>query len=106
LTGAAAIIEAAEKRKPFKKVRENYRIDYTTQALAFYVREPFISRASQATMVAGVIRKDMPLIVTSQMPSGGVIFSDGIEKDFLAFDSGTTATICVADRHLALVVRA
>jgi NAD kinase len=106
LTGAAAIIEAAEKRKPFKKVRENYRIDYTTQALAFYVREPFISRASQATMVAGVIRKDMPLIVTSQMPSGGVIFSDGIEKDYLAFDSGTTATISVADRHLALVVQA
>jgi hypothetical protein len=57
-------------------------------------------------MVAGVIRKDMPLIVTSQMPSGGVIFSDGIEKDYLAFDSGTTATISVADRHLALVVQA
>ena len=40
------------------------------------------------------------------MPSGGVIFSDGVEKDFLAFDSGTTATICVADRKLNLVVNA
>jgi hypothetical protein len=38
------------------------------------------------------------------MPSGGVIFSDGVEQDFLAFESGTTATINIADRKLNLVV--
>ncbi len=34
----------------------------------------------------------------SLMPENGVIFSDGIESDFLEFTSGITATISVADR--------
>jgi NAD kinase len=106
LTGAAAIIEATENTEPFLQARENYRFDYREESLVYYVREPFISRASQATLITGTIREDQPLLVTSQMPSGGVIFSDGVEKDFLAFDSGTTATICVADRKLNLVVNA
>ena len=106
LTGAAAMIEATENTEPFLQARENYRFDYREESLVYYVREPFISRASQATLITGTIREDQPLLVTSQMPSGGVIFSDGVEKDFLAFDSGTTATICVADRKLNLVVNA
>lgn len=105
LTGSAAIIEATEFAEPFRNARENYRFDYRDESLAYYVREPFISRSSQATLITGTIRDGQPLIVTSQMPSGGVIFSDGIEKDFLAFDSGTTATISVADRKLNLVVK-
>jgi hypothetical protein len=38
------------------------------------------------------------------MAENGVIFSDGIEKDFLEFNSGTKATIGVAEKHGALVV--
>jgi NAD kinase len=106
LTGSAAVVESREECKALQKTREDYRFDYRKEALAFFVREPFISRASQASLVTGVIRKDLPLEITSQMPSGGVIFSDGIERDFLAFDSGTTATISVADRKLELVVQA
>jgi hypothetical protein len=105
LTGSAAIIEATEKKKPFRQARERYRFDYRAESLAYYVREPFISRSSQATLITGTVRDGQPLIVTSQMPSGGVIFSDGVEQDFLAFDSGTTATITVADRKLNLVVK-
>ena len=96
----------SENTEPFLQARENYRFDYREESLVYYVREPFISRASQATLITGTIRENQPLLVTSQMPSGGVIFSDGVEKDFLAFDSGTTATICVADRKLNLVVNA
>jgi len=106
LTGSAAIIEATENTEPCQQARDNYRFDYREESLVYYVREPFISRSSQATLITGTIREDQPLLVTSQMPSGGVIFSDGVEKDFLAFDSGTTATICVADRKLNLVVNA
>lgn len=106
LTGSAAIIEAKENTEPCQQARDNYRFDYREESLVYYVREPFISRSSQATLITGTIREDQPLLVTSQMPSGGVIFSDGVEKDFLAFDSGTTATICVADRKLNLVVNA
>jgi hypothetical protein len=43
------------------------------------------------------------MIVVSEMPENGVIFSDGIEADFLEFNSGTKATIEVAERHGMLV---
>jgi hypothetical protein len=38
------------------------------------------------------------------MPENGVIFSDGIEADFLEFSSGMVASIGVADRCGRLVV--
>lgn len=50
-----------------------------------------------------VSRKE-PLRITSQMPDYGVIFSDGIESDYLAFNSGMEAIIDVSDRSGHLVV--
>ena len=38
------------------------------------------------------------------MPESGVIFSDGIEADYLGFSSGMVARIGVADRSGRLVV--
>jgi hypothetical protein len=104
LTGASAVIEGFERRnKPFQKAREEYRFDYRSEWLRFHVREPFVSRASEASIILGTIDSQSPLTVTSRMPSGGVIFGDGVEQDFLTFDSGTTATITIADRKLRLV---
>ncbi|SFE62890.1 hypothetical protein SAMN04487969_104252 [Paenibacillus algorifonticola] len=40
----------------------------------------------------------------SQMPEDGVIFSDGVESDFLTFHSGLEATIGPADRQGHLVI--
>lgn len=37
------------------------------------------------------------------MPENGVVFSDGIEADFLQFNSGTQATIGIARRRGRLV---
>jgi hypothetical protein len=37
------------------------------------------------------------------MAENGVIFSDGIENDFLEFNSGTQATIEIAERKGVLV---
>jgi hypothetical protein len=39
----------------------------------------------------------------SGMAEHGVIFSDGIEKDFLEFNSGTQASIGIAERKGILV---
>jgi hypothetical protein len=39
----------------------------------------------------------------SHMPESGVIFSDGIESDSLAFNSGAVATIRAARRQTRLV---
>jgi len=39
-----------------------------------------------------------PLALRSMMPENGVIFSDGMEADFLNFTSGLVASISVAER--------
>ena len=72
--------------------------------LCFTVREPFPSKTSSASLVFGTITGDEPLILVSQMAEHGVIFSDGIENDFLEFNSGTEATITTAERKGQLVV--
>lgn len=71
--------------------------------LRFAVREPFPSVATQTNLVFGEPNRQSPLSVRSLMPENGVIFSDGIESDFLEFTSGLTATISVADRVGRLV---
>ncbi|OBZ92022.1 sugar kinase [Pararhizobium polonicum] len=66
--------------------------------LYFTVREPFPARSSQASLVFGRVTRESPLRIVSQMPDYGVIFSDGVEKDFLQFNSGMEAVIQLADR--------
>lgn len=72
--------------------------------LQFTVREPFPSTTSQASIVFGSIAHNQQLLITSKMPQNGVIFSDGIESDFLEFCSGSKATISVAEKCGQLVV--
>jgi len=72
--------------------------------LMWVVREPFVSRHSTANFVLGTLEDQQELIVGSQMPSDGVIFSDGIEEDFLEFHSGCIAHFSVAQQQANLVV--
>lgn len=72
--------------------------------LYFTVREPFPSRTTSADLVFGRINSSMPLRITSQMPEEGVIFSDGVESDYLEFNSGVEATISLAEKRGRLVV--
>ena len=72
--------------------------------LVYVVREPFASRSSQAALVAGVVEPGQALTIESLMPTGGVIFSDGVEADALAFDAGAVATIGAAAQRTTLVV--
>jgi hypothetical protein len=72
--------------------------------LFFVVREPFISKHSQANIVAGVIKQGELLTIESHMPQNGIIFSDGIQSDFLKFNSGTIAEIGIAKEKATLVI--
>jgi NAD kinase len=81
-----------------------WRMEWEDPRLAFVVREPFISKHSSASLVAGFVEAQGELVLESRMPSGGVIFSDGVEEDFLAFNAGATAHVRPAAQRARLVV--
>jgi NAD kinase len=83
---------------------KSMRLDWEDRRLLFVVREPFVSRHSQAGIVAGILAAQQSLELDSLMPSGGVIFSDGIEADYLQFNSGSKVTVRAADETAQLVV--
>ncbi len=80
------------------------RLPWEDRRLLYVVREPFLSRHSQAAIVAGMLRPGEELSLESLMPSGGVIFSDGMEADFLNFNSGASAQVRAAEQRARLVV--
>jgi NAD kinase len=84
---------------------DSIQLDWEDRRLAWMVREPFASRHSQANLVAGILPEGQELVVESLMPENGVIFSDGIESDFLPFASGTIARIKASDQRAQLVVK-
>lgn len=101
LAGTAGILESISGNKAefgFKAM------DWNSNSLVFSVREPFPTKTTQAQLVFGEISSNSPLRITSYMPENGVIFSDGMESDFLQFNSGMVATISLAEKKGQLVV--
>ena len=101
VVGSAAIAQAA--------LAEPGETDYTplpwdAYCLRFAVREPFPSKTSQTDLVFGEIGRAQTLNLRSLMPENGVIFSDGIESDFLQFNAGTEAIIAVAEKRGRLAI--
>lgn len=80
------------------------RLGWEDPRLMFVVREPFVSRHSRAGIVAGIVDPQDELRLESAMPLGGVIFSDGVEADYLTFNSGAVARIRAAPQRARLVV--
>lgn len=80
------------------------RMPWEDRRLIYVVREPFLSRHSQAGIVAGMLESGNELVMESLMPSGGAAFSDGMEADFLQFNSGAIATVRAAEQRARLVV--
>jgi NAD kinase len=96
--GVAGLLEGCGRSlKPLQLAWEDER-------LAFVVREPFVSKTSQAGIVAGLIGADSELLLESLTPENGAIFSDGIEVDYVSFNSGAIAHIRVAQKKTHLVV--
>lgn len=72
--------------------------------LVFVVREPFLSKSSNIKLTSGLLQQGEELIIESQMPKDGVIFSDGILSDYMHFNSGSIVTVRVADETAKLVM--
>lgn len=71
--------------------------------LGVFVREPWPSLATGASITCGPVEAGAPLVITSQMNEGGVIFADGLEQDRLDFGWGRRVTVTVSDQTLNLV---
>jgi hypothetical protein len=95
--GIHKFLERDNSVKKYAKLKDNQ--------LMFAVREPFASRKTKVETTAGIISGQSKLIVQSYMPNNGLIFSDGIETDFLKFNAGAIATIGIAAEKANLEVR-
>jgi hypothetical protein len=86
------------------QIREKTALEWDSRRLYFSVREPWPSKTSSADIAFGQVTDEEPLTLVSYMPEDGVIFSDGIQSDYVQFNSGTQATISVAEKMGHLVV--
>lgn len=100
MAGAAAIASALTGQQVQTAAPFRHDADY----LYFTVREPFPSTSSQAGLVIGKVTGDKPLTIVSLMAEAGVIFSDGIESDYLEFNAGARAVIAPAAKKGRLIV--
>jgi len=89
-------VEKDNSKKKYAKLKDNQ--------LMFAVREPFASKKTQIETSVGIITEQSKLVIQSFMPNNGLIFSDGIETDFLKFNSGAIATIGIASEKANLVM--
>ena len=80
------------------------KLNWNENKLVFVVREPFLSKTSKTDIGYGIITKKSTLKIESNMPNNGVIFSDGIESDFLNFNSGSIVEIGISNEKANLVV--
>ena len=102
ITGATGVTQASGNASGV--VASDTRFPWESDFLYFTVREPFPSNTTGTSLIFGQVTPERPLVLESQMGENGVIFSDGIEHDFLEFNSGTKATISLASRKGNLVV--
>ena len=101
--GAAGVVESLGGK--IIPPPDGGRLSWDSDRLVYSVREPFPSISTQASIVHGTVTSKVPLKVTSQMASNGIVFSDGVEDDYLEFNSGAEVTICAASRKAVLIVK-
>jgi len=77
---------------------------WDSPGLLFAVREPYAGSEDSAGPVFGRVDAQAPLRLESRMAEDGVIFSDGMLDDAIAFNAGAQVEIGLADRVGRLVV--
>jgi hypothetical protein len=99
------------KKRPVLKKKEYGPSDlanvvgkWSSTELLFAVREPFPSKTTGTNLIFGKVGAGETLRIESLMGENGIIFSDGIESDFIDFNSGTEAVITLAGKKGRMVV--
>jgi hypothetical protein len=75
----------------------------TERRLAFFVREPFPSRATGTAVEQGSLAEGEALTVVSEMNELGTVFGDGIEDDRLELGWGMRLQVALAPGLLNLI---
>ena len=75
----------------------------TERRLAFFVREPFPSRATGTAIEQGTLAEGEALTVVSEMNELGTVFGDGIEDDRLELGWGMRLQVALAPGLLNLI---
>ncbi|MCP4970557.1 MAG: sugar kinase [Arcobacter sp.] len=101
ITGAVKIVGEGIKEK--QDVIDTS-FDWSSKYLQYSVREPFPSNTTGTSLVFGTISSNKKMILTSMMGNNGVIFSDGIESDFIEFNSGSSVEISIAEKKGFLII--
>lgn len=78
--------------------------DPEEKVLAWFVREPWPSVYTGASVTRGLLRPGRSIELRSEMGEGGVIFADGIESDHLEFLNGHMLRVCAAEQTLNLLM--
>ena len=102
LAGASKISTGCSGKEVELRQKEEFR--WNSDFLYYTVREPYPSKWTSDTMVFGKIDKTNSLKIQSLMPENGVIFSDGVEEDYIEFNSGNEAVISIANHKGLLIV--
>jgi NAD kinase len=76
----------------------------TSNELVFVVREPFPSPNTGTKLVTGRVVPGKPLAVSSEMPDGGYIFSDGVVERAVEWNAGSKVVISVGDRYVQRII--
>ena len=95
-----AVVQALEARGRYQIV------DRALVPNFVFGTDDIVVALGQDGMVANTMKylDGQPLTLRSRMPDHGVIFSDGMEADYLQFTAGMQATIGLSDRQGCLVV--
>jgi NAD kinase len=96
LAGAKAVMGASQHA-----LEKGFAWD--AERLQFAVREPFPSKTTGTELVFGEINAHNRLVLESHMPENGIVFSDGIEQDYLPFNAGTLLHVSLAEQKGRLV---
>ncbi len=97
-----SVIAGAERVTGHKGNNNN--LEWDSDRLKYAVREPFPSQTTGTELVFGEIAMGSEMTVSSQMAGNGVIFSDGMVDDYIAFNSGVDVKLGLADNKGNLLI--
>jgi NAD kinase len=95
INGSSGIVGRMRGGKKLAVKAEGHR-SWDDDFLYFAVREPYASVSSGAELVFGKLSPETPLTIESKMGEKGILFSDGMQSDYIDFNHSVRVTFSLA----------